>query len=177
MKKILIIFAIITLICGINPRLPLMAGEKKVVTAPEPIWTTNPTDPKSKICNALTEYSLDNNRRWPTSEQGLLALFEKPEIEPIPENWKGPYLELEKVKPWIFDFRYLFPCGNPNLPNSENVYHKKDQERYFKGLKKSYGIKNLENVKKRITKLELDQSKKESGESKTGLVLKYVFPN
>ena len=56
---------------------------------------------------ALQSYFLDCGR-FPTSEQGLQALWEKPVLYPVPENWSGPYLERKPGKdPWGTDFEYL----------------------------------------------------------------------
>src|SRR5690349_12491526 len=45
----------------------------------------------SNLMNALKLYRLDNGR-YPTSEQGLDSLVNKPTNGPIPGNWK-PYLD------------------------------------------------------------------------------------
>lgn len=46
----------------------------------------------SIIMQALTLYHRDNGR-YPTQEQGLRALTEKPAINPVPKLWKdGGYL-------------------------------------------------------------------------------------
>jgi len=61
--------------------------------------------------NALKLYKLDNSI-YPTTEQGLQALVEKPETGTIPRKWKaGGYLEKGKVPkdPWGNDFIYLSP--------------------------------------------------------------------
>ena len=56
---------------------------------------------------ALQTYFLDCGR-FPTTEQGLAALWEKPVLFPIPEEWNGPYLERRPAKdPWGTDFEYL----------------------------------------------------------------------
>jgi general secretion pathway protein G len=63
------------------------------------------------IENALKLYKLDNGI-YPTTEQGLQALVEKPETGTIPKKWKaGGYLEKGKVPkdPWGNDFIYLSP--------------------------------------------------------------------
>jgi len=63
------------------------------------------------LMNALKIYRLDNGR-YPTSEQGLRALVEKPTVDPIPTNWKaGGYLEATTVRkdPWGNDYQYLNP--------------------------------------------------------------------
>lgn len=72
---------------------------------------------------ALQSYFLDCGR-FPTTEQGLAALWEKPVLYPIPEEWNGPYLERRPGKdPWGTDFEYisaessLMPSEVPaNLP-------------------------------------------------------------
>ena len=56
---------------------------------------------------ALQTYFLDCGR-FPTTEQGLRALWEKPVLYPVPEEWNGPYLEREPCHdPWGTDFEYL----------------------------------------------------------------------
>ncbi len=56
---------------------------------------------------ALQSYFLDCGR-FPTTEQGLAALWEKPVLYPLPENWNGPYLDREPGNdPWGTDFKYL----------------------------------------------------------------------
>lgn len=56
---------------------------------------------------ALQTYFLDCGR-FPTTEQGLSALWEKPILYPIPENWDGPYLERKpSTDPWGTDFEYI----------------------------------------------------------------------
>ena len=56
---------------------------------------------------ALQSYFLDCGR-FPTTEQGLSALWEQPVFYPVPENWDGPYLERKPGKdPWGTDFEYI----------------------------------------------------------------------
>jgi len=57
---------------------------------------------------ALDAYRLDNGR-YPSTEQGLGALWEKPTLDP-PENWKAPYLRKPvPLDPWGRPYVYLFP--------------------------------------------------------------------
>lgn len=63
------------------------------------------------IENALKLYKLDNGS-YPSTEQGLLALVEKPETGTSPKKWKsGGYLEKSRVPkdPWGNEFIYLSP--------------------------------------------------------------------
>ena len=57
--------------------------------------------------SALQTYFLDCGR-FPTTEQGLGALWKKPVLYPVPENWNGPYLEREPGNdPRGTNFKYL----------------------------------------------------------------------
>ncbi|RKQ64086.1 type II secretion system protein G (GspG) [Thermovibrio guaymasensis] len=58
------------------------------------------------IEQALKLYKLHNSI-YPTTEQGLKALVEKPEVEPVPKNWKGPYLDEVPKDAWGNDFIYV----------------------------------------------------------------------
>jgi len=58
---------------------------------------------------ALDAYRLDNGR-YPTSEQGLAALWQPPVIEPRPANWRGPYLRKAVPRdPWGAAYIYAAP--------------------------------------------------------------------
>ncbi|MEJ2416726.1 MAG: type II secretion system major pseudopilin GspG [Exilibacterium sp.] len=56
---------------------------------------------------ALKLYRLDNFS-YPTSEQGLTALVEKPSLSPTPKNWRR-YLDEEPMDPWGRPYLYLYP--------------------------------------------------------------------
>lgn len=60
---------------------------------------------------ALKLYKLDNGN-YPTTEQGLQALVETPELGGLAKNWReGGYLEKGKIPkdPWDNDFVYISP--------------------------------------------------------------------
>ena len=62
---------------------------------------------------ALDAYRLDNGS-YPTSQQGLAALWEKPTVDP-PPNWRAPYLRKPVPNdPWGRPYLYQFP-GQQNL--------------------------------------------------------------
>jgi len=70
------------------------------------------------ISAALKLYRLDN-QRYPTTEQGLAALVAKPEVAPVPPNWKpGGYLERLPKDPWGRPYLYL----HPGLKGEIDVY-------------------------------------------------------
>lgn len=73
---------------------------------------------KNQIQNlslALHAYFVENDA-YPSTEQGLEALWEKPVLEPLPGNWNGPYI-LNKVPddPWGNQYDYVAP-GPHGLP-------------------------------------------------------------
>lgn len=69
---------------------------------------------------ALQSYYIDCGS-FPTSEQGLSALFEKPELYPVCENWKGPYVDRKIGKdPWGGEYKYFSSkshCFPENAPD------------------------------------------------------------
>ena len=61
------------------------------------------------ISQALKLYRLDNGF-YPSTDQGLLALVQKPTTNPVPGNWKqGGYVERLPKDPWGGDYQYLSP--------------------------------------------------------------------
>jgi general secretion pathway protein G len=61
----------------------------------------------NNLMQALKLYKLDN-QRYPTSEQGLQALVNRPAAEPVPPNWK-PYIDKLPNDPWGRPYTYLHP--------------------------------------------------------------------
>ena len=62
------------------------------------------------IETALKIYRLDNYN-YPSTEQGLQALVDKPTLDPLPRNWKqGGYLEELPMDPWGRPYLYLNPA-------------------------------------------------------------------
>ncbi|GIX07572.1 MAG: type II secretion system protein GspG [Candidatus Poribacteria bacterium] len=80
---------------------------------------------------ALDRYAKDNGF-YPTTEQGLRALWEYPSLPPYPPNWNGPYLD----SPIVQD-----PWGNPYVYRSPGVH-----DRYTYDLF-SYGADGVEGGK------------------------------
>lgn len=83
------------------------------------------------IISALKLYRLDSGA-YPSTDQGLLALVQKPETGKIPRNWKsGGYLERLPVDPWQAQYQYLnpgvhgeidvFSFGGDNAPGGEGT--------------------------------------------------------
>jgi general secretion pathway protein G len=58
---------------------------------------------------ALDGYRLDNGS-YPTTDQGLAALRDRPTRPPVPASWRGPYLrKAVPVDPWGRPYLYRFP--------------------------------------------------------------------
>ncbi len=64
---------------------------------------------------ALKLYKLDNFR-YPTTDQGLEALVNKPDTSPEPKNWKSDgYIDRLPADPWGVDYQYLSPGSHGNI--------------------------------------------------------------
>ena len=58
---------------------------------------------------ALDAYRLDTGR-YPTSQQGLDALWTEPRLDPRPSGWRGPYLRKPvPLDPWGRPYLYRSP--------------------------------------------------------------------
>ncbi len=59
--------------------------------------------------NALKLYRLDNGK-YPSTEQGLISLTQKPSSGRVPRNYKpGGYLDKLPADPWGGEYQYLSP--------------------------------------------------------------------
>ena len=71
---------------------------------------------------ALDAYRLDNGS-YPTTDQGLAALRDKPMRPPVPVNWRAPYLrKAVPVDPWGRPYIYRMPGErNPSAFDLESL--------------------------------------------------------
>lgn len=61
---------------------------------------------------ALQSYYLDCGT-FPSEDQGLQALWEKPSLSPVPMGWTGPYLmKKPPLDPWGNEYVYEVPGPN-----------------------------------------------------------------
>lgn len=99
--ELLVVIIVLGLLAGlVAPQIFGRVGEAKVTTARTQM---------ALIGTALDSYRLDNGT-YPTTEQGLQALREKPTRDPVPSNWKGPYLRKEiPLDPWGRPYAYRSP--------------------------------------------------------------------
>lgn len=79
----------------------------KFVSRPEEARIVKVKQDILAIQSALDLYKLDNGT-YPSTDQGLQALVNKPTSNPIPRNWKPEgYLEAIPVDPWGEEYQYL----------------------------------------------------------------------
>jgi general secretion pathway protein G len=79
----------------------------KIISRPDEARVVKAKQDVLSIQNALDLYKLDNGT-YPTTDQGLMALVEKPSSNPIPHDWKQ-YLKSLPKDPWGRDYLYLNP--------------------------------------------------------------------
>lgn len=73
------------------------------------------------LATALDAYYYDC-RRYPTVDQGLAALWQKPTLDPLPAQWDGPYVNRPiSPDPWGNQYVYAVP-GPSGLPFELHSY-------------------------------------------------------
>jgi general secretion pathway protein G len=99
--EVMVVIVILGVLAAlVVPRVLSRPDEARAVAAKQDIAT---------IAQALKLYRLDN-QRYPTAEQGLAALTAKPELAPVPPNWKpGGYIERLPKDPWGNAYVYVNP--------------------------------------------------------------------
>ncbi len=99
--EIMVVVVIIGILGAlVVPKLLGRTGESRVTAAKVDIAT---------MMQALKLYKLDN-QRYPSTEQGLVALVTKPTSGPAANGWKsGGYLEKLPKDPWGNGYQYLSP--------------------------------------------------------------------
>ena len=120
--EIMVVVVIISILAAyVVPKIMERPGQARIARSKADIQS---------ITSALNLYKLDNFQ-FPTTEQGLKALVEKPTIDPIPSNWKSDgYLGKEPTDPWNHTYQYispgeegrefdLFTLGRDNRPGGE----------------------------------------------------------
>jgi general secretion pathway protein G len=105
--EVLVVVAILGILAAIVvPRIMDRPDEAKRVAARADIGA---------IVQALKLYRLDNGF-YPSTDQGLSALVQRPTTQPVPGNWKqGGYLERLPKDPWGSDYQYLNPGSHAEI--------------------------------------------------------------
>ena len=104
--EMMVVVTIIALFAAlVLPKMMHQADRAKITSAHAQI---------NAFSTALGSYKLDTGV-FPTTEQGLQALREKPEGV---ENWQGPYLQKEiENDPWQHPYVYHFPGDHGDEPD------------------------------------------------------------
>jgi len=97
--EIMVVVVILGILASIVvPKIMNRPDEARIVKAKQDILA---------IQNALDLYKLDNGI-YPSTDQGLAALVEKPTSSPNPRNWQ-PYLKTLPQDPWGHAYLYQNP--------------------------------------------------------------------
>ena len=99
--ELLVVLVIIGLLVGVvAPNFFKNVDKSEIVTVKAQI---------DSLGKALDQYRLDVGR-YPTSNEGLAALFDQP-ASLASARWNGPYLKEPPPKdPWGHDYQYRFPA-------------------------------------------------------------------
>jgi general secretion pathway protein G len=108
--EVMIVVVILGILAAlVVPKIISRPDEARVIAAKQDI---------ASFAQALKLYRLDN-LRYPSTEQGLQALVQKPVALPLPPNWKtGGYIERLPKDPWGNPYQYL----NPGLRGEIDVF-------------------------------------------------------
>ena len=99
--EIMVVVVIIGILGAlVVPKLMGKPGEARITAARADI---------SSLMSALKIYKLDN-LRYPTTDQGLKSLIEKPTSGPAASSWKtGGYVDKLPKDPWGNQYQYISP--------------------------------------------------------------------
>lgn len=103
--ELLVVLVILVAIIGlVGPRILGAQGKADIKTSQIDLGNLKST---------LELYFVDN-KTFPSNEEGLKSLLEKPADENRARMWDGPYLDSEDlpVDPWGNSYRYAYPPVN-----------------------------------------------------------------
>jgi general secretion pathway protein G len=115
--ELLVVIAVIAILAGlVSPMIFRNVGDAKVSATRSQI---------EMLGLALDAYRLDNDY-YPSTEQGLAALIQAPSVEPLPRNWRGPYLRKGvPVDAWGRPYLYKSP-GEQNPQSYDLLSYGRD---------------------------------------------------
>lgn len=102
----------------------------QIMSAPDKARVSKAVNDINVLKSAVELYRAENGN-YPSTDQGLQALVEKPELEPVPNNWSpGGYLSSSIVPkdPWGNDYIYRSPTEDENRPYEIISYGADGQE-------------------------------------------------
>lgn len=102
--EMLIVLVIIAVVAGLITM--------NVIGRPDEAKATTTKGNISSISGALKMYRLDNGD-YPTTDQGLKALIERPSTPPVPTSWpQGGYLSAPPLDAWGKPYEYKSEGGS-----------------------------------------------------------------
>jgi len=101
--ELLVVIIVLGLLAGlVGPQIVGRVSEARTATARTQL---------DLLGVALDSYRLDNGM-YPSTDQGLAALRERPTRDPVPANWRGPYLRKPvPLDPWGRSYIYVGPSS------------------------------------------------------------------
>lgn len=108
--EVMVVIVILGVLAAlVVPKIMSRPDEARVVAARQDV---------ASLLQALKLYRLDN-KRYPSTDQGLQALVSKPGSGPAADNWKADgYLDRLPQDPWGKPYQYL----NPGLRGEIDVF-------------------------------------------------------
>lgn len=102
--EVIVVVVILGILASVVvPKVVNRTGQAQIVKAKQDIRALE---------SALQLYRVDNFD-YPTTDQGLAALAEKPTTSPEPRNWQsGGYIKNIPKDPWQNEYQYLRPGEN-----------------------------------------------------------------
>lgn len=102
--EVIVVVVILGILASVVvPKVVNRTGQAQIVKAKQDIRALE---------SALQLYRVDNFD-YPTTDQGLQALAEKPTTSPEPRNWQsGGYIKNIPKDPWGNEYQYLSPGEN-----------------------------------------------------------------
>lgn len=99
--EIMVVVVILGVLAAlVAPNMLGRTGDARIIAAKSDI---------NSIGNALDLYKLDNHN-YPSTDQGLEALVNKPSGQPEPANWNSSgYLKALPKDPWGNDYQFVSP--------------------------------------------------------------------
>jgi general secretion pathway protein G len=85
----------------------------KIMSRPEQARIVRAKQDVLAVQSAMQLYKLDNGF-YPTTDQGLQALVEKPNSDPQPQDWRQ-YLRSIPKDPWGHEYHYLNPGQHEDI--------------------------------------------------------------
>ena len=113
--ELMVVLAILVLLVAmVGPR--LLGSQKKA--------DVKATVQQIKNLESSLKLYVVDNRSYPSSEEGLAVLLQRPQDEQRALKWEGPYLDADAlpIDPWGNAYRYEFPPTHGRRSDKPNIW-------------------------------------------------------